>query len=135
MNDPNAKKFHKLVIVEDDVYMQNLLSHYLEEDYEVTVFDNGLDAFAFLQEGHIPDIIIADLNIPKLSGLDLIIQIKSSGFFNSIPIMVLSGEESTEKRIKCLEAGADDYVVKPFNPRELEARIKVLLRRIGKLQS
>ena len=49
--------------------------------------------------------------------------------------MVLSGEESTEKRIKCLEAGADDYVVKPFNPRELEARIKVLLRRIGKLQA
>jgi DNA-binding response OmpR family regulator len=135
MNSPEVKKSNSLVVVEDDVYMQNLLSHYLEEEYDVKVFDNGLDAYAYLQEGNIPDIIIADLNIPKLSGLDLILQVKASGFFSSIPIMVLSGEESTEKRIKCLEAGADDYVVKPFNPRELEARIKVLLRRTGKLQS
>jgi DNA-binding response OmpR family regulator len=134
MNPTDAKKANSLVIVEDDVYMQNLLSHYLEEEYNVHVFDNGLDAYAYLQEGNIPDIIIADLNIPKLSGLELIMQVKASGFFSSIPIMVLSGEESTEKRIKCLEAGADDYVVKPFNPRELEVRIKVLLRRIGKLQ-
>ncbi len=135
MNQTDVKKAYSLVIVEDDVYMQNLLSHYLEEEYNVQVFDNGLDAYSSLQGGNIPDIIIADLNIPKLSGLELILQIKASGFFSSIPIMVLSGEESTEKRIKCLEAGADDYVVKPFNPRELEARIKVLLRRIGKLQA
>ena len=92
MNSTDIQKANSLVIVEDDVYMQNLLSHYLEEDYNVHVFDNGLDDYAFLQEGNIPDIIIADLNIPKISGLELIMQIKASGFFSSIPIMVLSGE-------------------------------------------
>jgi DNA-binding response OmpR family regulator len=70
-----------------------------------------------------------------MGGLELIEQLKNSGFFKSIPLIVLSGEESTETRIKCLDAGADDYVVKPFNPMELEARLKAILRRTGKLQT
>jgi len=75
------------------------------------------------------------LNTPKLSGLDLIGQVKISDFFSSVPIIILSGEESSEKRIKCLDSGADDFIVKPFNPAELEARIRVILRRVGKLNS
>jgi len=81
----------------------------------------------------VPDLIVTDLNTPKLGGLDLIKQIKASDFFNSIPIMVVSGEESSEMIVKCLDAGADDFVVKPFNPKELEARIRVILRRTGNL--
>ena len=76
---------------------------------------------------------MTDLNTPKLGGLELIKQIKASDFFNSIPIMVVSGEESSEMIVKCLDAGADDFVVKPFNPKELEARIRVILRRTGNL--
>ena len=60
--------------------------------------------------------------------------LKISDFFNAIPVIILSGEDSSEKRIKCLNGGADDFIVKPFNPGELEARIRVVLRRIGKLQ-
>jgi DNA-binding response OmpR family regulator len=86
-----------------------------------------------MQNGNIPDLIISDLNTPKISGLDLIEQLKISDFFNTVPIIILSGEESSEKRIRCLDMGADDYIVKPFNPAELDARIKVVLRRSGKL--
>ena len=66
-----------------------------------------------------------------MGGLDLIKQVKASDFFKSIPIIVLSGEESSEIIVNCLNAGADDFVIKPFNPKELEARIKVILRRTG----
>lgn len=87
---------------------------------------------AFLQQGNMPDLIISDLNTPVMGGLDLTKQLKASDIFKKIPIVILSGEESSEMIIKCLEAGADDYLVKPFNPKELEARLKVVLRRISK---
>jgi DNA-binding response OmpR family regulator len=122
----------KILVVEDDQYMQAILKEFLSAKYEVDIQSNGMDALAFLQNGHIPDLIIADLNTPKLNGLALIEQIKLSDFFNAIPIIILSGEESSVKRIECLNSGADDFVVKPFNPAELDARIKVILRRSGK---
>jgi len=106
---------------------------YFSNLYKVDAFTDGVEALSYLQEGNLPDIIITDLNTPKLGGLELIRQMKASDFFKSIPIMVLSGEESSEMIVKCLDAGADDFIVKPFNPKELEARIKVVLRRNGNL--
>ena len=123
----------KILVVEDDLYMQAILNEVLSANYEVEIQSNGMDALAYMQNGNIPDLIIADLNTPKLNGLALIEQVKLSDFFNSVPILILSGEESTIKRIECLNSGADDFVVKPFNPAELEARIKVILRRMGNL--
>src|SRR5271165_6455539 len=113
--------------------MQAILQEYLSALYEIAIKSTGMDALAYMQNGNIPDLIISDLNTPKLSGLELIEQVKLSDFFSSVPIIILSGEESSEKRVKCLNSGADDFIVKPFNPAELEARIKVVLRRSGKL--
>jgi DNA-binding response OmpR family regulator len=123
----------KMVIVEDDKFMQSILSKYFSNLFQLQIFSDGLEAFSYLQNGNIPDIIITDLKTPKLGGFEFIKQIKGSNFFRSIPVMVLSGEESTEMIVKCLDAGADDFIVKPFNPKELEARIKVVLRRTGHL--
>lgn len=120
----------KILIVEDDLYMQAILKEFLSNTYEIAISQDGMEALAFMQSGNVPDLIIADLNTPKLNGLELIAQVKVSDFFKSIPIIILSGEDSSEKRIKCLDSGADDYIVKPFNPAELEARIRVVLRRI-----
>lgn len=120
----------KILIVEDDLYMQAILKEFLNATYEIEICENGMDALTFMQSGNIPDLIISDLNTPKLSGHDLIEQVKTSDFFRSIPIIILSGEDSSEKRIKCLDSGADDFVVKPFNPAELAARIRVVLRRV-----
>jgi DNA-binding response OmpR family regulator len=126
-------KLPKIIVVEDDLTIQLIITRSLEDVFSVVPFSNGIDALSYLQEGNMPDLIISDLNTPEMGGLELIEQLKTSGFFSSIPVLVLSGDESTETRIKCLNAGADDYVVKPFNPRELEARMKAILRRTGKL--
>ncbi|MCC8407414.1 response regulator transcription factor [Mucilaginibacter sp. UR6-1] len=120
----------KILVVEDDPYMQIILNEFLSATYEVEISDNGMHALAFLQNGNIPDLILSDYNTPEITGLQLIEQVKASDFFKSIPIIILSGEESSEKRIKCLDSGADDFVVKPFNPAELAARIRVVLRRV-----
>ena len=120
----------KILIVEDDLYMQAILKEFLSATYEIQISQDGMEALAFMQSGNVPDLIISDLNTPKLNGLELITQVKVSDFFKSIPIIILSGEDSSEKRIKCLDSGADDFIVKPFNPAELEARIRVVLRRI-----
>lgn len=127
-NNPKTR----LLLVEDDEFMQAILEEILTANYQIDIRPDGLSALTFLQSGNIPDLIISDLNTPNMNGLELIEQLKVSDFFHSLPIMILSGEESSDKRIKCLDAGADDFVIKPFNPAELEARIKMVLRRAGK---
>ncbi|MGQ7853120.1 response regulator [Pedobacter sp. WC2501] len=131
MNQQNNPKIH-ILLVEDDEFMQAILEEILQTKYRIDIRPDGMTALTFLQNGNLPDLIISDLNTPNMSGLELIEQLKTSDFFSSLPIMILSGEESSDKRIKCLEAGADDFMVKPFNPAELEARIKMVLRRAGK---
>jgi DNA-binding response OmpR family regulator len=129
----SSKTSHiKILIVEDDVYMQLILKEFLSNIYETQVCNDGLDALASIQNGNIPDLIIADLNTPHINGLELIGQLKASDFFSSIPVIIVSGEDSSEKRILCLNSGADDYIVKPFNPVELEARVRVILKRVDK---
>lgn len=122
----------KILIVEDDLYMQLILKEFLSNVYETEVCINGMDALVTIQNGNIPDLIISDLNTAKLSGLELLGQLQASDFFRKIPVIIVSGEDSSEKRILCLNGGADDYIVKPFNPAELEARVRVVLRRVGK---
>jgi DNA-binding response OmpR family regulator len=129
----SGSKLPKVLVVEDDIMIQMIITRAIEEQFSVIALSSGIDALSFLQEGNLPDIIIADLNIPEMGGMELIEQLKTSGFFHEIPVIVLSGDENSETRIKCLDAGADDYIVKPFNPRELEARIKAILRRTEKL--
>jgi len=122
-----------IVVIEDDPYMQGVLRHCLRDHFKPILFNNGLDALSHLQAGHIPDIIISDLNTPLLNGVKFLEQVKNSGFFNTIPVVILSGEDNTDTRIKCLEIGAEDFVVKPFNPRELNARLKGILKRANKM--
>jgi DNA-binding response OmpR family regulator len=112
--------------------MQHLLLEFLTSVYDIKAFNSVLDGLNYLQNGNLPDLIIADLNTPQINGLQLITQLKASNFFKLIPIIIISGDDSSAKRITCLNAGADDYIVKPFNPAELEARIRVVLKRIGK---
>jgi DNA-binding response OmpR family regulator len=122
----------KILIVEDDMYMQLILKEFLSSAYQTELCVNGMDALVSIQNGNIPDLIISDLNTLKISGLELLGQLQASDFFRSIPVIIVSGEDSSEKRILCLNSGADDYIVKPFNPAELEARVRVILRRINR---
>lgn len=129
----NDEDFLKVMIIEDAVPIQLIIQYSLKGKFQVFMFKSGTEALAYLHKGNLPDIIISDLNIPGIGGLELLKQIKASGLFSSIPVLILSAEDSTEVRINCLEAGADDYMVKPFNPRELEARIRIILSRRSQL--
>src|SRR5262245_15582626 len=122
----------KIMVIDDNPSMENLLKGLLECNYEVSVFGNGLDSLAYMQQGNIPDMIIADLNTPVLNGYELLVQLKSSNYFSSIPVVMLTAEESSDVKIKCLKAGAEDFIQKPFNPFELETRIGLILKRHGK---
>jgi DNA-binding response OmpR family regulator len=121
-----------MLAIDDEVSIQLILQHYFKEDFTVITKGNGKEALAWMQEGNIPDIIVADINMPEMDGYTFIDHVRSSGFLKNIPMIMLSGSDSTDNKIRCLEAGADDFMVKPFNPRELAARLNGILRRIGK---
>ena len=131
MNTPEQKRL-RILVVEDDPFINMIMKRILSEDYEIEFSNSVVKALAILQDGKLPDLLISDVNMPEVSGLDLLVQLKSSGFFRFLPIIMLSGEDKPEIRIKCLDNGADDYMIKPFNPQELLARIRAIMRRMEK---
>ena len=119
----------KILTVDDKKSLSELVAQFLGQSYSVTTVENGLEALTWLQEGNIPDLIITDLEMPQMDGFELIKRLKQTGLFADIPIIVLSCRDSSKDRIECLRLGADDYMVKPFNPEELLIRTEKLLVR------
>ncbi|HTE40641.1 MAG TPA: response regulator [Steroidobacteraceae bacterium] len=116
-----------LLIVDDDRDIRELLGQYLEKNgYRVSLAANGRQMRAALEP--IPDLIVLDLMLPGEDGLTLCRQLRS-GVTHAIPILMLTARSDETDRIVGLEMGADDYLTKPFAPRELLARIKAVLRR------
>ncbi|MFT5706978.1 MAG: DNA-binding response OmpR family regulator [Oceanospirillaceae bacterium] len=117
----------KLLIVDDDKELSGLLSQYLTyEGVAVTIADNAEQALQMLNAEHAFDIAVFDIMMPGISGLELLQQIRPS---TNLPVIMLTGKGGDIDRILGLEMGADDYMSKPCNPRELLARIKAVLRR------
>ncbi|GAB3331499.1 response regulator [Larkinella ripae] len=123
-------QYHVLV-VEDDTYIRKVLRHTLKNDFVITTLNNGIEAMDWLEAGNPVDIIITDLQMPYLSGQDLIRTIRASSLLRQVPIIVLSTFTDSATKIACLEQGADDYMIKPFNPMEVRAKINAILRRSG----
>ncbi|MEY5048895.1 MAG: hypothetical protein RLZZ175_2254 [Bacteroidota bacterium] len=121
-----------LLIVDDEYPIRKLLDFFLSKNYTVVVVENAYEAMNWLLKGNIPDALILDIEMPKLNGKSLLVEIKKDERFEKIPVIMLSGNEKTTERIDCLNLGADDYIVKPFNPQELEVRINTLFKRINK---
>lgn len=120
-------KILKILIVDDDIKLRNLLTKYLlEQTFEVTDVGNTVAADGAMQEKTF-DVIILDMMMPGENGLDFCKRLRLTG--NSIPIIMLSARGDDIDKIIGLEIGVDDYLSKPFNPRELVARIKAILRR------
>lgn len=121
-----------LLVVDDDRRIRTLLSRYLtERGYRVTTADSAVAARRRLA-GLSFDLIVLDLMMPGESGLDLAIALRQS---SDVPILMLTARSEAEHRIEGLEAGADDYLAKPFEPRELVLRIASILRRRAVEQS
>jgi len=120
-----------LLVIDDEQSIRMLLENFLGKEFEVVSKNDGLEGIKFLEEGNLPDLIVADIQMPNMDGYEFLENAKASGFFSHIPIIMLSGNESSKERIKSLRLGADDYMVKPFNPEELYLRIKNILARIS----
>lgn len=118
----------KILIVDDKSEFRRLTKTILSANYAVESAENGEDALSLLQTGYIPDLIVSDLMMPVMGGKELVAQLKASGAFNSIPVIILSSIDKSDEKIKLIKLGADDYLEKPYNPDELVARIEKLLK-------
>jgi phosphate regulon transcriptional regulator PhoB len=119
----------QILIIEDDRTTIELIKASLEkEGFEVTAIGDGESGLAQVRRTP-PDLLLLDLMLPKLPGLDVCKQIRSDDNLNRLPILMLTARGDEMDRVVGLEVGADDYVTKPFSPRELVARVKALLRR------
>ena len=113
----------KILLVDDKATIGKVASIYLGKDYDVMYLENPIKAIDWLNEGNVPDLIISDIRMPLMRGDEFLRYMKANELFKSIPIVMLSSEE----RIKLLEEGAEDYILKPFNPLELKIRIKKII--------
>lgn len=115
----------KLLIVDDEVLIRDVIKEYcLNENYDVCEASNGLDALKIINKENI-DLIVLDIMMPKLDGFSLCKQIKDK----NIPIIILSARTDEFDKLMGFDLGIEDYVTKPFSPKELMARIKVILKR------
>ncbi|HEX9057918.1 MAG TPA: response regulator transcription factor [Ktedonobacterales bacterium] len=116
-----------VLIVDDDPRITELLRRTLAyEGYSVAVAASGDEALARTLE-HPPDVIVLDVMLPGVDGLEVARRLRAAG--DNVPILMLTARDAVADRVSGLEAGADDYLIKPFAPEELVARIKALLRR------
>ena len=115
-----------ILIIDDDANLRMLLEYVLRKEYSVSTREDGLSAMAWLAAGNKPSLIIADVDMPRLNGYDLLRQLRASGYFRDIPVVMLSGYDDADIREKCLTAGAKDYLLKPFTPEKIMARIRCL---------
>ena len=116
----------RVLVVEDDDAIAHVLQRSLRmEGYEVRIAGDGVTA---LDEAHafLPDLVILDLGLPRLDGLEVAKMLRRT---DDVPILVLTARDGVESRVEGLDAGADDYLVKPFERQELLARLRALLRR------
>lgn len=118
-----------VLVVEDEGAQREVLQYNLEaEGFEVVVADNGEDALLLVQEEQ-PDLLVLDWMLPKVSGIEVCRQVKADPATRQIPIIMLSARSEETDRVRGLETGADDYVVKPYSVVELMARLRTQLRR------
>jgi len=119
----------RVLLIEDDRDIVELVRYNLErEGFHVAAATDGATGLAQIRKAP-PDILLLDLMLPKLSGLDICKEIRRDTSLNRLPILMLTARGEEADRVVGLEMGADDYVTKPFSPRELGARVKALLRR------
>ena len=118
----------KILLVEDEESFREGLSFMLsKEGYEVITADNGNDAVSKFEQ-HGADLVLLDVMLPGLSGLDVCKKLRT---MTKVPIIMLTAKDTELDKVLGLEIGADDYITKPFSSRELLARVKAILRRIG----
>ncbi len=119
-------KIYKILVVDDEVDIVDFIDDYLTgEGYEVITAYDGVQALDKMRQD-LPDLVVLDIMLPELDGFEVCKQVRTE---SAVPILMLTAKDTDVDKIVGLEIGADDYMPKPFNPRELVARVKAILRR------
>lgn len=119
----------KLLIIDDEAAIREMIAFTLRRNgFEISEAGDGREARIQLAESR-PDLILLDWMLPDISGIELAHQFKKDNNLSDIPVIMLTARGEEDDKVRGLEAGADDYITKPFSPRELSARIKAVLRR------
>jgi phosphate regulon transcriptional regulator PhoB len=127
----NTMEMKKILVVDDEPDLVELVSYNLrKEGFKVSSASNGEDALEKVRKGGY-DLIILDLMLPGIQGVELCRMIRSDPKIERVPIIMLTARGELKDKIRGLETGADDYMTKPFSPRELVARVNTVLRRIS----
>lgn len=120
----------KILIVEDEQSIATLIEYNLQEaNYETTIASDGEKALQLIKKESF-DFVVLDIMLPKVNGIEVCTRLRRQG--NNIPILMLTAKSEEENKVTGLQAGADDYLTKPFSPKELIARIEAIFRRIDK---
>lgn len=119
----------RIFVVEDDTDIAELVAHQLgRAGFDVEVFHTGSDVMEQVRRQQ-PDLVVLDLMLPGLSGFEICRMMRGESSTATVPIIMLTARTEEDDRVRGLELGADDYLMKPFSPRELVARIRAVLRR------
>ncbi|WP_440772197.1 response regulator transcription factor [Natronorubrum sp. DTA28] len=119
----------RVLVVEDDEQISEILSYRLEiADYEVTVIDDGDDCWAYLEEtDELPDAMLLDVMLPGIDGFGVLRRLQRTDRYDGMPVILITGRGLEDDVIQGFDLGADDYIVKPFSPSEVVARLNRLL--------
>jgi len=117
-----------LLIVDDDLSILKLLNFILSKDYDIVVKTNGFDALDWLEQGNMPELIISDLAMPTFDGQAFVKNVKISGFYKDIPVVLLSAAHDLDDQVVTMPFKVDAYLHKPFNPTILKSEISKILQ-------
>ncbi len=126
----NSVENPTVLILDDEPMTRKVLQLALNKDFNTVIKDDGMAGMSWIETGSPVDLVVADLNMPHLNGKEFLKVLRSSNMYGHLPVIILSGSEESTDRIQCLELGADDFMTKPFNPMEITAKVKAVLRRV-----
>jgi two-component system, chemotaxis family, chemotaxis protein CheY len=123
------KQQTKILIIDDHDAVRLLLGLTLKDKYNVITKRDGIDGMAWLAAGNIPDLIILDMQMPRLNGLDFLKQLRSSGMFKLIPVLLVSANDNENEITESFDLGILGFISKPFNPVKLKEKIHLALQK------
>jgi len=116
-----------ILVIEDHAGLRMVEGMFLGNYYDVVTKEDGLEGIIWMSKGNIPDLIVLDLMMPRLNGVEFLINLKSSGIFRGIPVIIVSGDEDKQIIDQCYDLGIANYLIKPFSPKLLYEKIQEIL--------
>jgi CheY-like chemotaxis protein len=122
-NTRNIQEKAKILVIDDHDAIRLLLGLTLKSRYDVVTKRDGIEGMSWLTNGNIPDLIMLDMQMPRLNGLEFLKQLRSSGLFRNIPVLLVSANDNQAEILESFDLGIIDFISKPFNPLRLKEKV------------